>query len=141
VMLHSHHHRSAMRPHLCPLEFPKANLNEGFMSVSCTLNTTLYQQNFTFCMKPLGEKERVSPWWNLWAQFHMRWKMCETPIETQIEFHHATMQLNHTIRERSWDPWAYETVQWNYALRKTSNSYKSFTSWKPGRWNSLLRPA
>jgi hypothetical protein len=62
VMLHSHHHRSAMRPHLCPLEFPKANLNEGFMSVSCTLNTTLYQQNFTFCMKPLGEKERVSPW-------------------------------------------------------------------------------
>jgi hypothetical protein len=35
----------------------------------------------------------------LWAQFHMRWKPCETPIETQIEFHHATMQLNHTMRE------------------------------------------
>jgi hypothetical protein len=60
------------------------------------------------------EKERVSPWWNLWAQFHMRWRLCETPIETQIEFHHATMQLNHTMRERLWDPWAYETVQWNY---------------------------
>jgi hypothetical protein len=29
----------------------------------------------------------------------MRWKLCETPIETQIEFHHATMQLNHTMRE------------------------------------------
>jgi hypothetical protein len=27
------------------------------------------------------------------------------------------MQLNHTMRERLWDPWAYETVQWNYALR------------------------
>jgi hypothetical protein len=39
----------------------------------------------------------------------MRWKMCETPIETQIEFHHATMQLNHTTKERLWDPCAYET--------------------------------
>jgi hypothetical protein len=29
----------------------------------------------------------------------MGWKLCETPIETQIEFHHATMQLNHTMRE------------------------------------------
>jgi hypothetical protein len=64
------------------------------------------------------EKERVSPWWNLWAQFHMSWKLCETPIETQIEFHHATMQLNHIMRERLWDPWAYETVQWNYAFRE-----------------------
>jgi hypothetical protein len=41
----------------------------------------------------------------------MRWKLCETPIETQIEFHHAIMQLNHTMRERLWDPLAYETVQ------------------------------
>jgi hypothetical protein len=63
------------------------------------------------------------------------------PIETQIEFHPATMQLNHTTRERLWDPWAYETVQWNYALRETSISYQSFTSWKPGRWNSPLRLA
>jgi hypothetical protein len=38
-------------------------------------------------------------------------------------------------------PWAYETVQWNYALRETSISYQSFTSWKPGRWNSPLRLA
>jgi hypothetical protein len=79
------------------------------------------------------ENERVSPWWNLWAQFHMRWKLCETPIETQIEFHHAIMQLNHTMRERLWDPWAYEIVQWNYASRETSISYQSFTSWKPRR--------
>jgi hypothetical protein len=87
------------------------------------------------------EKERVSPWWNLWSQFHMSWKLCETPIETQIEFHHATMQLNHTMRERLWDTWAYETVQWNHALRETSISYQSFTSGKPERWNSPLRLA
>jgi hypothetical protein len=31
-------------------------------------------------------------------------KLCETPIETQIQFHHATMQLNHTMREKLWDP-------------------------------------
>jgi hypothetical protein len=41
----------------------------------------------------------------------MRWKLCKTPIETQIEFHHSTMQLNHTMRERLRDPSAYETVQ------------------------------
>jgi hypothetical protein len=34
----------------------------------------------------------------------MRWKLCETPIETQIAFYHTTMQLNHTMRERLWDP-------------------------------------
>jgi hypothetical protein len=111
------------------------------MSVSCTLNTAPHQQNFTLHETLRREKERVSPWWNLWAQFHMRWKLCETPIKTQIEFHHATMQLNHKMRERLWDPWAYETVQWNYALRETSISYQSFTSWKPGRWNSSFRLA
>jgi hypothetical protein len=30
----------------------------GFMSVSCTLNTAPHQQNFTFCMKPLGERRK-----------------------------------------------------------------------------------
>jgi hypothetical protein len=53
----------------------------------------------------------------------------------------GSMQLNHTMREGLWDPWAYETVQWNYALRETSISYQSFTSWKPGWWNSPLRLA
>jgi hypothetical protein len=28
------------------------------MSVSCTLNTAPHQQNFTFCMKPLGERRK-----------------------------------------------------------------------------------
>jgi hypothetical protein len=36
----------------------KASLNGGFMSVSCTLNTAPHQQNFTFCMKPLGERSK-----------------------------------------------------------------------------------
>jgi hypothetical protein len=111
---------------------------ECFMHIKCSATS----EKFHFLHETMRrEKERVSPWWNLWAQFHMRSKLCETPIETQIEFHHATMQLNHTMRERLWDPWAYETVQLNYALRETSISYQSFTSWKPGRWNSPLRLA
>jgi hypothetical protein len=61
----------------------KASLNGGFISVSYTLNTAPHQQNFTFLHETLRrEKERVSPWWNLWAQFHMRWKLCETHWDT-----------------------------------------------------------
>jgi hypothetical protein len=36
----------------------KASLNWGFMSVSCTSNTAPRQQNFTFCMKLLGERRK-----------------------------------------------------------------------------------
>jgi hypothetical protein len=36
----------------------KAGLNGGFISVSCTLNIAPHQQNFTFCMKPLGERKK-----------------------------------------------------------------------------------
>jgi hypothetical protein len=42
----------------------------------------------------------------------MRWKLCETPSETQIEFHHATMQLNHTMREV-----VGPLSLWNYAMK------------------------
>jgi hypothetical protein len=124
---------------LCCLIRPVSmGFHECFMHIKYSATSA----KFHFLHETLRrEKERVSPRWNLWAQFHMHWKLCETPIETQIEFHHATMQLNHTMRERLWDSWAYETVQWNYALRETSISYQSFTFWKPGRWNYPLRLA
>jgi hypothetical protein len=77
----------------------------GFHDCFMHIKYSATSSKFHFLYETLRrEKERVSPWWNLWAQFHMRWKLCETHIETQIEFHHATMQLNHTMRERLWDP-------------------------------------
>jgi hypothetical protein len=63
----------------------------GFMSVSCTLNTVTHQQNFTFCMKPLGERRKEFHYGETFWHSFMRWKLCETPIETQLEFYHATM--------------------------------------------------
>jgi hypothetical protein len=130
----------------CKIILPDQNFQFYWHS---TLGQSQWEFHGCFLHETLRrEKERVSPWWNLWAQFHMRWKLCETPIKTQIEFHHATMQLNHPMREKLWDPLSLwncamklcnETMQWNYALRETSISYQSFTSWKPGRWNSPLR--
>jgi hypothetical protein len=104
--------------------FCKATLNGGFMSVSCTSNTASHQQNFTFCMKPLGVKplgtvsHALETVWNPYWDTN-RVSPCKYAIKPYNE------------RERLWDPWAYETVQWNYALRETSISYQSFTSWKP----------
>jgi hypothetical protein len=45
-------------------------------------NTTLAKFHFFLHETLRREKERISPWWNLWAQFHMRWKLCETPLST-----------------------------------------------------------
>jgi hypothetical protein len=85
-------------------------------------------------MKLLGERrKKVSPWWNLWALFHMHlmhWKRSEIPIETKIVC--FTMELCNKPCNERWAPWAYETVQWNYAMRETHISYQSFTSWKSG---------
>jgi hypothetical protein len=88
--------------HLGPFE-PTIALGQsqcGFHKCFIHIKYSATSATFHFLHETLRRgKERVSPWWNLWAQFHMRWKLCETPIETQIEFHHATMQLNHTMGE------------------------------------------
>jgi hypothetical protein len=59
---------------------------------------------FTFCMKPLGEREKEFHHGETFGHsFTCVGNCVKPPIETQIEFHHATMQLNHTMRERLWD--------------------------------------
>jgi hypothetical protein len=68
------------------------------MSVSCTLNTEPHQQKFTFYMKPLGERRIEFHHGETFGHSLTCVGNCVNPIETQIEFHHATMQLNHTMR-------------------------------------------
>jgi hypothetical protein len=53
----------------------------GFHKCFIHIKYSVTSANFHFLHETLRrEKESVSPWRNLWAQFHMRWKLCGTPL-------------------------------------------------------------
>jgi hypothetical protein len=90
------------------------------------------------------EKEKVSPWWNLWAPCHvhlMHWKRGAIPIETRIVC--FTMELcNKSCNEG-------EVVGpvsiWNRVMKlcieRDAYFISKFHILEIGRWNSPLRPA